>query len=327
MEEKKALDTRSRLILQLKNHGLSNIDSLSNDELQARFMEVSRDWCKKFANFNLGIKQEKSAEKIEIADSTIKAKIKDAEDFYAVFNELLKQYSYATIHEVVANTLPAHKIEKALLILEIKYRQYQEIIIEQMAQKIASFMPKEECASFMLFIENNREDVELLKDIFAQLNDDKVAQNIGYITNAKKYIISEFMPSDMEKNYKQFFNNAKDKQELVRRLRGISNAYSKKQIDDMTKEDLIDILNSIRQKELSDKKDEDDYKKYVEAFQLAIYDDDGSKFDALVIQVLEDVSKDCLARLKLRLREEDSLFDNKFAAAQKEWNRLKTHKA
>lgn len=325
--EEKVLDTRSRLILQLKNHGLSNIDNLNTDELHARFMEISREWSRKFANFNLGIKQEKNVESIEIADSTIKTKIKEADNFYSVFNELLAQHSYAMIHEVVANTLPAHGIEKALLILEIKYRQYQEIIIEKIAQKIATFMPKEECASFMLFIENNRENVELLKDIFAQLNDSKIANNISNITNAKKYIISEFMPLDMEKNYKQFFNNAKDKQELVRRLRSISNAYSKKQIDDMTKEDLIDILNSIRQKELDDKKDAEDFKKYMEAFKLALYEDDGSRFDALVIQVLEDVSKDCLAKLKLHLREEDTLFDNKFAVAQREWNRLKMHKA
>lgn len=320
-----SLDTRSRLILQLKNHGITNADSLNADELQARFMEITRNWSRSFANFNLGIKQERSAESMEIADSTIKTKIKETSDFYAVFNELLAQYSYATIHEVVANTLPSHKIEKALLILEIKYRQYQEIIIEQIEQKIATFMPKEECATFMLFIENNRKEVELLKDILAQLNDNKTSHNISKITNAKKYIISEFMPRDMEKNYKQFFNNSKDKQELVRRLRRISNAYSKKQIDDMTKEDLIDILNSIRQKEIDDKKDKDDYAKYLEAFRLAIYDNDDDRFDALVIQVLEDVSKDCLARLRLRLREEDPLFDNKFSAAQKEWNKVKRH--
>lgn len=321
----KSLDTRSRLILQLKNHGITNADSLNADELQARFMEITRNWSRNFANFNLGIKQERSAESMEIADSTIKTKIKESSDFYAVFNELLAQYSYATIHEVVANTLPSHKIEKALLILEIKYRQYQEIIIEQIEQKIATFMPKEECATFMLFIENNREEVELLKDILAQLNDNETSHNISKITNAKKYIISEFMPRDMEKNYKQFFNNSKDKQELVRRLRRISNAYSKKQIDDMTKEDLIDILNSIRQKEIDDKKDKDDYAKYLEAFRLAIYDNDDDRFDTLVIQVLEDVSKDCLARLRLRLREEDPLFDNKFSAAQKEWNKVKRH--
>lgn len=320
-----SLDTRSRLILQLKNHGITNADSLNADELQARFMEITRNWSRSFANFNLGIKQERSAESMEIADSTINAKIKESSDFYAVFNELLTQYSYATIHEVVANTLPAHKIEKALLILEIKYRQYQEIIIEQIAQKIATFMPKEECATFMLFIENNREEVELLKDIFKQISDNKTMQNIGRVTNIKKLIISEFMPRDMEKNYKQFFNNSKDKQELVRRLRQISSAYSKKQLDDMTKEDLIDILNSIRQKEIDDKKDKDDYAKYLEAFRLAIYDNDDDRFDTLVIQVLEDVSKDCLARLRLRLREEDPLFDNKFSAAQKEWNKVKRH--
>lgn len=319
-----SLDTRSRLILQLKNHGITNADSLNADELQARFMEITRNWSRSFANFNLGIKQERSAESMEIADGTIKTKIKESSDFYAVFNELLAQYSYATIHEVVANTLPSHKIEKALLILEIKYRQYQEIIIEQIAQKIATFMPKEECATFMLFIENNRGEVELLKDIFKQISDNKTMQNIGRVTNIKKLIISEFMPRDMEKNYKQFFNNSKDKQELVRRLRRISNAYSKKQIDDMTKEDLIDILNSIRQKEIDDKKDKDDYAKYLEAFRLAIYDNDDDRFDALVIQALEDVSKDCLARLRLRLREEDPLFDNKFSAAQKEWNKIKT---
>lgn len=319
-----SLDTRSRLILQLKNHGITNADSLNADELQARFMEITRNWSRSFANFNLGIKQERSAESMEIADSTIKAKIKESSDFYAVFNELLTQYSYATIHEVVANTLPAHKIEKALLILEIKYRQYQEIIIEKIAQKIATFMPKEECATFMLFIENNRGEVELLKDIFKQISDNKTMQNIGRVTNIKKLIISEFMPRDMEKNYKQFFNNSKDKQELVRRLRQISSAYSKKQLDDMTKEDLIDILNSIRQKEIDDKKDKDDYAKYLEAFRLAIYDNDDDRFDALVIQALEDVSKDCLARLRLRLREEDPLFDNKFSAAQKEWNKIKT---
>ena len=319
-----SLDTRSRLILQLKNHGITNADSLNADELQARFMEITRNWSRSFANFNLGIKQERSAESMEIADSTIKAKMKESSDFYAVFNELLTQYSYATIHEVVANTLPAHKIEKALLILEIKYRQYQEIIIEKIAQKIATFMPKEECATFMLFIENNRGEVELLKDIFKQISDNKTMQNIGRVTNIKKLIISEFMPRDMEKNYKQFFNNSKDKQELVRRLRQISSAYSKKQLDDMTKEDLIDILNSIRQKEIDDKKDKDDYAKYLEAFRLAIYDNDDDRFDALVIQALEDVSKDCLARLRLRLREEDPLFDNKFSAAQKEWNKIKT---
>lgn len=314
------MDKRSRLISQLKNHGFSNIDKLNNEQLEAEFKKASIEWSKKFADYNLDIKQTKIT--LDMADSTIKAKLKESQDFYSIFNALLVEYPFNVIYEVIVNTLEASQVQKALLILEIKYRQYQENIIERIKQK-SNFMPKEEIASFMLFIENNRDEVELLKDILSQLNNDKIARNISQITNIKKYILSEFMPNDMEKNYKQFFNNSKDKQDLIARLRKISNAYSKKQLDDMTKEDLMDILNSIRQKELDDKKDKDDFEKYLAAFKLALYEDNTSNFDALVIQVLEDVSKDCLANLKAHLKNEDQLFESKFSMAQKEWNKIK----
>lgn len=314
------MDKRSRLINQLKNHGFSNLERLTNEQLEEEFKKASIEWSRNFVNYNLDIKQ--STATLELAPSAIAVKLKETQDFYSAFNALLVEYPYQIISETIINTLQSALVQKALLILEIKYRQYQEIIIEQIKRKI-TFMPQEEIASFMLFIENNRDEVELLKDILSQLNNDKIAKNISQITNIKKYILSEFIPSDMEKNYKQFFNNSKDKQDLIARLRKISKAYSKKQLDDMTKEDLMDILNSIRQKELDDKKDKEDFEKYFAAFKLALYEDNTSNFDALVIQVLEDVSKDCLANLKAHLREEDNLFESKFSMAQKEWNKIK----
>lgn len=314
------MDKRSRLINQLKNHGFSNLERLTNEQLEEEFKKASIEWSKNFIHYNLDIKQ--STATLELAPSAIATKLKDTQDFYSAFNALLVEYPYQIISETIINTLQSQQVQKALLILEIKYRQYQEIIIEQIKRKI-TFMPQEEIASFMLFIENNRDEVELLKDILSQLNNDKIAKSISQITNIKKYILSEFIPSDMEKNYKQFFNNSKDKQDLIARLRKISKAYSKKQLDDMTKEDLMDILNSIRQKELDDKKDKEDFEKYFAAFKLALYEDNASNFDALVIQVLEDVSKDCLANLKAHLREEDQLFESKFSIAQKEWNKIK----
>lgn len=313
---------RERLIEQLKNYGLNNIERLSDEQLLAEFRRVSIEWSENFIEHNLGAKEAKT--KAEWVDSAILEKLKRAEDFYEIFNDLLIKYPYSVIYDALLSTLNAQKTQKALLILEIKYRQYQENLIEQIAQKI-TFMPKEERAGFMLFIEKNRDEVELLKDILSQLNDDNISRAIGQVSNIKKYILSEFMAEDLEKNYKQFFNNSQDKQDLIARLRKISNAYSKQQLDDMTKEDLMDILTSIRQKELQDKKDREDFEKYVEAFKSALYEDNMSNFDALVIQVIEDVSKDCLANLKAKLRAEDALFESKFAMAQKEWNRIKAH--
>lgn len=314
------MNPKERLIAQLTNHGHTNLQNLTLEELNELFTKTSIEWSTQIVDFNL---RKKNAMPKNI-DSTIKDRLQESDDFYGIFGELLTHYSYMAIYEAVANALLGHQVQKALLILEIKYRQYQEIIIEQIEQKIASFMPKEECASFMLFIENNREEVGLLKDILAQLNDDKIAQNINKITNIKKHIISEFMPNDMEKNYKQFYNHSKDKQELVAQLRQISSAYSKKQLDDMSKEDLAEILSSIRQQEISEKKDADDFDKYMEAFKMVMYDDDSSAFDLLVMRMLEEVSKDCLANLKAHLRLEDPLFETKFIAAQKEWDKAKS---
>lgn len=318
----KAENRRERLIAQLKNYGLNNIERLSDEQLEAEFRKAIIEWSENFVRYNLGTKEAKTP--LEWVDSAILEKIKMADDFYEIFNGLLIKYPHTVIYEALLSTLNAQKTQKALLILEIKYRQYQESLIEQIAQKI-TFMPEEERASFMLFIEKNRDEVELLKDILSQLKDDKISREIGQISNIKKYILSEFMAEDLEKNYKQFFNNSQDKQDLIARLRKISNAYSKQQLDDMTKEDLMDILTSIRQKELQDKKDREDFAKYVEAFKSALYEDNASNFDALVIQVLEDVSKDCLANLRAKLRAEDALFESKFAMAQKEWNRIKAH--
>lgn len=313
---------RERLIAQLKDYGLNNIERLSDEQLEAEFRKVSVEWSENFVRYNLGMREAQT--KVEWVDSAILETIKRADNFYEIFNDLLIKYPFSVIYEALLSTLNAQKAQKALLILEIKYRQYQENLIQQIAQKI-TFMPEEERATFMLFIEKNRDEVELLKDILSQLNDDKISREIGQISNIKKYILSEFMAEDLEKNYKQFFNNSQDKQDLIARLRKISNAYSKQQLDDMTKEDLMDILTSIRQKELQDKKDREDFEKYVAAFKSALYEDNMSNFDALVIQVLEDVSKDCLANLKAKLRAEDALFESKFAMAQKEWNRIKAH--
>lgn len=318
----KAENRRERLIAQLKNYGLNNIERLSDEQLEAEFRKAIIEWSENFVRYNLGTKEAKTP--MEWVDSAILEKIKMADDFYEIFNDLLIKYPHTVIYDALLSALNAQKTQKALLILEIKYRQYQESLIEQIAQKI-TFMPEEERASFMLFIEKNRDEVELLKDILSQLKDDKISREIGQISNIKKYILSEFMTEDLEKNYKQFFNNSQDKQDLIARLRKISNAYSKQQLDDMTKEDLMDILTSIRQKELQDKKDREDFAKYVEAFKSALYEDNASNFDALVIQVLEDVSKDCLANLRAKLRAEDALFESKFAMAQKEWNRIKAH--
>lgn len=316
-------EQKKRLIAQLHNHNQSNINALSDDELVELFKKVSMDWTKNIVHYNSDTKSTKNINLDEI-EERIKSEIFNSNNFYETFSILLQQYPYESIYEVIIGNINSNTklLEKILFILEIKYRQYQEILLENIEQKI-DFMPQEEVATFVNFIESKRDDTELLKNILLQLQDTSIASYIDKITNIKKYILSHFLPQDLESNYKSFFLNSQDKQELINKLKDISNAYSQRQLSDMTKEDLVDILASIKQKEISEKRDKEDYEKYLELFKKALYEDDNDTFNALVVQVIEDVSRECLFNLKNTLREEDALFESKFQAAQKEWSKFK----
>ena len=309
------------LLKQLENHGKKNLSHLDKNELQNMFDEINKEWISSVVAYSSGARDAKIIN-VDDIEQSIKEEVLHSKNLYDTFYHLLQKYSFDIIYDVVLNSVDSKVVEKTLFILDIKYREYQEILLEDIIKRM-QLMPNEEAAGFIDFVENNREDVEFLKDILLQLQDSKIGSNINKITNIKKYIISNFMPDDLEIEYKHFFVHSQDKQDLIARLKRISNAYSKKQLDNMTKEDLIDILTSIKQKEIDEKKDKEDYEKYLALFKKALYEDDNTTFNTLVMKVLEDVSIDCLNSLKSVLKNEDPLFDSKFQAAQKEWHKFK----
>ncbi len=309
------------LLKQLENHGKKNLSHLDKNELQNMFDEINKEWISSVVAYSSGARDAKIIN-VDDIEQSIKEEVLHSKNLYDTFYHLLQKYSFDIIYDVVLNSVDSKVVEKTLFILDIKYREYQEILLDDIIKRM-QLMPNEEAAGFIDFVENNREDVEFLKDILLQLQDSKIGSNINKITNIKKYIISNFMPDDLEIEYKHFFAHSQDKQDLIARLKRISNAYSKKQLDDMTKEDLIDILTSIKQKEIDEKKDKEDYEKYLALFKKALYEDDNTTFNTLVMKVLEDVSIDCLNSLKSVLKNEDPLFDSKFQAAQKEWHKFK----
>ena len=315
------MNKKQILLKQLENYDKKNLSSLSEEELFRIFKELNKEWVEHFVAYNSGIKNIKTINGDDI-EQEIKTKILNSQNLYDTFYELLQNHAFSSIYEIVINNISGKLVEKTLFILEIKYRQYQEILLEEITKRM-ELMPLEEAAGFIHFVEQKREDVEFLKDILLGLKDSKIGTNINKITNIKKYIISNFMSDYLENAYKDFYSHSNDKQELIKRLKNISNAYSKKQLDDMTKEDLVDILASIKQKEIDEKKDREDYEKYLALFKKALYEDDTFGFNTLVMQALEDISPDCLKNIKSTLKNADPLFESKFQSAQKEWQKFK----
>lgn len=307
---------RTQIIQQLKNHGIDNTSSLSQDELHKLYESAVTAFISNMISFNTNnsiITLDTS--KISIALHEVSS----IDELYMVFEKLLLSYYYSEIKECLLVELKPSLVDYALTVLDIKNNQLQEIIIEEIMQKI-SFMPQEERYSYMEFLNNNRVNVRLLKNILHNLNDSAFRTSLGMIVNMKKYILSNYMHNDLEKNYKPYYNRSKEKQELIDVLKTIDSAYSKSEIDAMSIDELRDLIDSFREQERYNQKDKDDFIKYSQSLQQALYSDNDDLFNAIVVQVLEDVSKECLDKIKLFLSTKDPLFNAKFALAQNEWN-------
>lgn len=311
---------KEQIVKQLENHGLKNLKQLSDDELVTLFKQTTINWTNKITSINHKEKIIKN-EDSTLLISTIQ-NINNINDIYKAVNNLIDQYTYSDIKEAIINNLKSSIFDTAITILDIKHTQYLENIVEKIENKI-KIMPIEEMYFFTNFIESNRDNIEFLKSILKMLSNDKILNSIKYITNAKKYIITNFMPQDLESNYKQYYNNSKEKQDLIKKLKDMNASYTRKQLDNMTRNDLVDIIKSIKQRELDEKKDKEDFEKYSFLLKQALYKDDNDTFNALIIQILEDVSVDCLAQIRGYFKTQDPLFENKFKKAQIEWQELK----
>lgn len=301
---------REDLIARLKNRGLLNLEKLSDENLIKLYNQVITEWTNNIISLS---GSSSNYHDIAYLDKVISS-IVHLIDFYDVFDKLLYEYSYNDIKEALLNNVKTAIFDKSLIILDIKYTQYQEMIIEEIEARLSS-MPEEEKHTFIRFIEDNKDNYYLLKMILEQLSDSKILNTINNITNMKKYIISNFMPSDLEKNYKEYFNTSQEKQKLISTLKKMNVSYSKKQLDLMTKEDLLEIIDSIKQKEMDDIKNNEDFNKYSALINQCLYKDDTHEFDAVMFKVLEDASEDCISKLRSYFKLRDPLFESKFKMA------------
>ena len=303
---------REEIINRLKNRGLTNLDSITDKDLIKLYNQVITEWTNNIISFSGSCIDLKNID-ISYLDRVVSS-IVNLVDFYDVFEKLLYQYSYADIKEALLNNVKSAIFDKSLIILDIKYTQYQELMIEEI-EKLLTSIPEEEKHTFLRFIEENKDNYYLLKKILEQLRDNKILSTIGSITNIKKYILSNFMPSDLEKNYKEYFNLSEEKQKLIATLKKMNVSYSKKQLDLMTKQDLIEIIDSIKQKEMEDIKNNEDFNKYSALINQCLYKDDTHEFEALVFKILEDASQDCISKLRNYFKLRDPLFESKFKMA------------
>lgn len=219
----------------LKNYGHSDdeLDKLGENELFELYKIQS---SKRFFEFRTALEEETSSISFPHAKENtgnyqdIKEKIKkndqDISKLYDIFDEYIYKYTYEDMLEIFRSNLPnvsSNKIEK---MLKVKYREFQEIWLEKIKDRLYD-LPEEERLTLMGFYEKNRNNIEKLKYVYqnsAQSNYRKIIKNISIM---KLEVIKNFIPNIMEENYKDFFKETPEKIKLINNIIGLTPTYSK----------------------------------------------------------------------------------------------------
>ncbi|PAF43523.1 hypothetical protein BKH40_06870 [Helicobacter sp. 11S02629-2] len=247
------------------------------------------------------------------------ASVKTVSDLYDVIHKHLKFYSPSDlasfIHEV---NLPISS-KQLLRIINIMHAMLQDELLDSIALELKD-LPKEEEETLIHHYEGIREDVMALESACRKLSSAKTLEYVKDLTTIKLDIMQHYLPADMEDEYKPYYDNTKEKKDVINKILQISKIYSKAQLFDMNIKQLVDIKNTIVEQNRLTEKQRKSYKKYIEVFEDTANLSE-EVFNENVRNALEALSNEQMSELLLYFNTRNHFILNKLNTAIQEAKR------
>lgn len=304
----------------LKNYGHTDneLDRLDEKELFELYKTQS---SKRFFEFRTALEEEVSSisfphTRVNIKNyQEIKEKIKkndqDISKIYDIFDEYVYKYTYEDILEIFRSNLPDISSSKIEKMLKVKYREFQEIWLEKIKERLCD-LPEEEKLTLISFYEKNTNNIEKLKYVYqnsAQSNYIKVIKNISKM---KLEIIKNFIPSVMEENYKDFFKETPEKIKLINNIIELTPTYSKKFLLELDIEKLEFLENEIIEQNKKEIYDKQLFQEYVKSLEDAMNSPDDNVFEKVCLEAITKLDEAQLQSVVDHMCSKNSFFINKF---------------
>ncbi|PAF49003.1 hypothetical protein BKH43_07490 [Helicobacter sp. 13S00401-1] len=251
----------------LKAHGKSS-DALDSEEIVKDYEELVKENIDYY--FNL-LKDDDilQTSNIFLEHKTLQsdlASVKTVSDLYGIIYKHLKFYSPSDlasfIHEV---NLPITS-KQIIRIISLMHAMLQDELLDSINLELKD-LPKEEEETLMHHYEGIRDDVMALESAYHKLSSKRTLEYVKQLTTMKLDIMQHYLPNEMEEEYKPYYDNTKEKKEVINKILQISKIYSKAQLFDMNIKQLVDIKNTIVEQNRLTEKQRKNYKKYIEIFE------------------------------------------------------------
>lgn len=232
-------------------------------------------------------------------------RIYEADDFVSLY----------TPHEI-AELLVLQEGQKTKLALiekmaRIKMCELQEFWLEKIEQKLEE-LPEEESYNLMHYYNMHKEDFKMLKNVYTQLSNPEYMERIKNIANNKINLIKQYMPDEMENNYRDFFNHSQVKLDLISKILEFSKSDDKQYLLTLSINELNEFYNKLQAKSEQEESEEIKVKEYMKLIRDALYSPDNQVFIDACLQAAQDLSYQSFQDLIIDLSKRQKTFRNRF---------------
>ncbi|TLD80247.1 hypothetical protein LS68_008520 [Helicobacter sp. MIT 05-5293] len=303
----------------LKRHGhtdeeLSRLDrdgitSLYEKDARADVMNFQR-----YMNQEEGLSAITSLDTADIGDLKLKIKecINDTMQLIDVIREGLNDFSYADIADILTLSIKSVSVHKLQRILRIAYREYQEILLDQIAAQLKE-LPIEEYKVMMSHYEEIRNDIPRLKLTLQQLSDPKKCEQILNMAHFKLHIVKDFMPSSVFNDaYREYLNNTPEKLKLVDEVLSLTGMHTKKYLKNLPMEELEEMKEKLIEDKRRDEKDHKIFVHYTQMLDEAMFGADEQEFSEVCIRAITNLNQKQILMIEDYLASKNPIFISRF---------------
>lgn len=253
----------------LRAHGVDNAVDLSFDELQEKYEQTVREGISHYHKLlnedNPELESPLNDEEKKGIIETLKG-LKTTDEVYEALYEFMHTYQPADLMAFMAELSMPVPYGLLQRILSIIHSRLQDEMLDSI-KKALGVIPAQERETLLAHYESMRNNTAKLSIVYNRLNSPSTLSYIQATAETKLNIIESFLTKDMEREYKPFYDNSKEKTTLIENILNISGIYSKAELFNMTiaelSENYDEIMIQTRQKERIEKL----IRKYIEIFE------------------------------------------------------------
>lgn len=296
----------------LRFHGVENVSDLSYDEIQEAYEKCVREGVNYYNALLYGNDFLSEGEKLNVVEHI--SSVSNIDELYNMLYKWLHFYTPSDISAFMTDinlNIPINYI-RLQNIVNVVFARVQEELIDKISLNIQT-IPNEERQNLITYYETIRDDVVHLQKINKYYSSKSTIDYLRETSAIKFDIVKTHFSKNIEHEYKAYFDNTKEKKELVANILAITRVYTKNKLFDMTINELNEIYTYIIEQNKINETKQRLLRKYIDIFEeIPILSD--NDFTSRLYDATNDLGENMLGELAIHFSQRNQFISNKINA-------------